>query len=351
MTRLAALVALSLLALAAPAAGAIRGPSGFKVQTVATGAGNPSNIAFDPAGGIWTTSAAYGIDADDGVWYTRRRGAKPRHIVRKLNTALGLTWFRGELFVSHVVPYSAGAASWTGRVTAYSGFNGRRFARKRTVVKGIPTGRHRVDSIVQNRGRLYLGVGSAGDDTAGSRYGATVVSFKPNGKGLRIEARGLRNPYGLAFAPDGATLLVSDNGRDDLGNGSPPEELNQFVPSARGVPHFGFPRCWGRGGGSCSGTIGAFANLAPHSAVGGVATAERFGRFGPSAYVAEHGSTIANPPTGNVVVRVPLTGERSDDVRFARGFGKAGPLGVAFGPDRALYVTLQQTGRIIRFVP
>ena len=339
------------LALAAPASAAIRGPKGFKVETVARGVGNPSNIAFDPAGGIWTTSAAYGLRASDGVWYVRRKGAKPRQVVRGLNTALGLTWFRGDLYVSHVVPYSSGASRWTGRVTAYTGFNGKRFRRKRTVIKGIPTGLHRVDSIVQNSGRLYLGVGSAGDDTAGSKYGGTVVSFKPNGKDLRVEARGLRNPYGLAFAPDGATLLVSDNGRDDLGNDAPPEELNQFVPAAAGVPHFGFPRCWGRGGGRCGGTIGAFANLTPHSAVGGVASAERFGRFGPSAYVAEHGSTIASPPTGNVVVRVPLTGERSDDVRFARGFGRSGPLGVAFGPGGSLYVTLQATGRIIRFVP
>ena len=71
--------------------------------------------------------------------------------------------------------------------------------------------------------------------SAGSRYGGTVVSFKPGGGDLRIEARGLRNPYGLAFAPDGATLLVSDNGRDDLGNDRPPEELNRFVVTGGGA--------------------------------------------------------------------------------------------------------------------
>jgi glucose/arabinose dehydrogenase len=350
VVRAIALAALSLVP-AAPSQGAIRGPNGVTVQNVASGVGHPTNIAFDPAGGIWTTSSQYGLAASDGVWYVRRRGARPRHVVRGLNAALGLAWYGGELYVSHVVPYSVSASRYTGRVTAYSGFNGRRFAKRRTVVKGIPTGLHRVNSIAPGPGgRLYLGVGSAGDAYAGSKYGGTVVSFRPGGRGLQVEARGLRNPYGLAFAPDGATLLVSDNGRDDLGNNSPPEELNMFTAPS-GVPHFGFPRCWGRGGGRCGGTRAPLAELAPHSAVGGVATAKRFGRFGPSAFVSEHGSTIATPPTGSVVRRVPLTGTRSDDVAFARGFRRHDPLGLALAPGGALYVTLHESGRVIRFVP
>jgi glucose/arabinose dehydrogenase len=343
------LIALALLP-ASPAQGAIQGPDGVKMQSVAEGLGNPTNIAFDRARGIWTTSAAYELAATDGVWYVKRRGAKPVHVIRRLKGALGLTWFRKELYVSSVTPYSAQAGTYTGRVIAYSGFDGKRFKRKRTVVKGISTGKHSVNSIVPHGGRLYMGVGTVGDNTAGSKYGGTVVSFKPRGKGLRIEARGLRNPYGLAFAPGGSTLLVSDNGRDDLGNDSPPEELNQFVVG-RGRPHFGFPGCWGLGGGSCSGTKAPLAELTPHSAVGGVASAKRFGKFGPSAFVAENGSTIASPPTGSTVVRVPLSGQRSDDVEFARGFEEHDPLGVALGPGGALYVTLHQSGRIIRFLP
>jgi len=346
-------VLLSALALliAAPADAAIRGPKGIRVQKVAGGLGHPTAIAFDMAGGVWTTSAQYGVSSSDGVWYVKRRGARPRHVVRGLNTALGLTWFRGKLYVSHVVPYSASGGTYTGRVTAYSRFNGRRFKRRRTVIKGIPTGVHRVNAIVPGPGgRLYMGVGSSGDTSAGSRYGGTVVSFRPGGGGLRIEADGLRNPYGLAFAPDGATLLVSDNGRDDLGNNRPPEELNRFVVTGP-APHFGFPRCWGFSGGRCGGTRAPLAELAPHSAVGGVATAERFGPFGPTAFVAEHGSTIASPPTGGVVRRVPLKAGRSDDLRFARGFRLYDPLGLAIGPGGALHVTLHRSGRLIRFVP
>jgi glucose/arabinose dehydrogenase len=350
LRRAAVLVAFALLA-AAPADAAMHAQKGIKVQNVAHGLGHPSNIAFDPAGGIWTTSARYVFMPSDGVWYVKRRGARPRHVVRRLGAALGLTWFRGKLFVAHVVPHSQSAGSYTGVVTAYSRFNGRRFKRKRTVVKGIPTGLHRMGSIVPGPGgRLYLGVGSAGDTSTGSRYGGTVVSFKPRGGGLRIEARGFRNPYGLAFAPDGISLLVSDNGRDDLGQNRPPEELNRFDVTG-GVPNFGFPRCWGRGGGRCHGTRAPLAELAPHSAVAGVAVVKSFGRFGRSAFVAENGSRIGSPPTGSVVRRVPLGGRRSNDVSFAGGFRRYDPVGVAVGPGGALYVTLNKSGRLIRFVP
>ena len=319
------------------------------MQSVARGLGHPNNIAFDPAGGIWMTSSWGGIQPSDGVWYVKRDGARPRHVLHGLNTPLGLTWFGGELFVTHIV--RASAATYTGRVTAYSRFNGRRFKRKRTVIKGIPTGQHLVNSIVAGPGgRLYMGVGSEGDAFTGSRYGGTVVSFKPRGARLRLEARGLRNPYGLAFEGDGITLLVSDNGRDDLGDNRPPEELNRFDVT-RSVPHFGFPRCWGRGGGRCGGTRPPLAELAPHSAVAGVAVVRRFGRFGPSAFVAENGSTFASPPTGSVVRRVPLRRRRSDDRAFARGFRTHDPAGVAVGPGGALYVTLNSSGRLIRFVP
>src|SRR5690349_24667166 len=89
--RLAVLLIVA-LAPAAPAQAAIKGPSGVKVETVARGAGSPTNIAFDPAGGIWVTSAGYGVNASDGVWYVRKKGATPRHVVSRLNAALGLTW-------------------------------------------------------------------------------------------------------------------------------------------------------------------------------------------------------------------------------------------------------------------
>src|SRR5918992_3855489 len=203
-------------------------------------------------------SAGHQAAASDGVWLVRRRGGRPRQVVSGLASALGLVWHRGELYVSHIVPPHNG-----GRVIALSGFDGRRFRRRRVVVDGLPTGLHRVDSLAAGPdGRLYLGVGSEFDAQRSPHpMSGTVVSFRPNGGGLQVEARGLRNPYGLAFVPGTRRLLVSEHGRDDLGLYRPVEEVNLVDP--RGPARwYGFPECWGQGGSACRGARRPLARLA-----------------------------------------------------------------------------------------
>src|SRR3954452_4533860 len=200
MRRVLAIVLLVLLASAPAAAAGVRGPAGVELQRYAKGILNPSNLAFDGQGRLWATSAGVQAAAADGVWLVPRRGARPRQVVSGLFSALGLTWHRGELYVSHIVPHATFAPRHTGRVVAYSGFDGRRFARSRIVVDGLPAGRHRPHAIVPGPGgRLCLGIGSESDHAPSSAaLAGTVVSFRPGGGGLRVEARGLRNPYGLA---------------------------------------------------------------------------------------------------------------------------------------------------------
>jgi glucose/arabinose dehydrogenase len=361
MRRRLVLLVLALLAVGpeAPATADVRVPAGVKLQRYAQGIPNPSNLAFDGRGRLWATSAGVQAAAADGVWLVTRRGARPRQVVSGLFSALGLTWYRRELYVSHIVPHATFAPRHTGRVVAYSGFDGRRFTHSRIVVDGLPAGRHRVDSIVPGPGgRLYLGVGSESDhDPSSSALAGTVVSFRPDGGGLRVEARGLRNPYGLAVGVAGGglhRLLVSEHGRDDLGLHSPPDELNVVDPRGR-ARDYGFPDCWGQGGAACRGAVAPFARLAPHSAPGAVVVARRFGRFGPSAFVTRFGSTFRENPTGGDIVRVPLARlgrRRSVPVqRFATGFGHQEPLGAALGPNGALFVSLWQSGRIVRLVP
>jgi glucose/arabinose dehydrogenase len=344
---------LLVLALAWPAAAeaAVRVPPGMEVERFARGIPHPSNLAFDESGRLWATSAGHVTARADGVWMVPRRGAEPRHVVRRLFSALGLLWHDGELYVSHVVPYATVSASGhTGRVVAYSGFDGRRFASRRVVVDGLPTGRHRVDSLVAGPdGRLYLGVGSEFDARRSSkRLSGTVVSFQPDGTDLRVEARGLRNPYGLAFIPGTADLLVSEHGRDDLGLQRPPEELN-LVPTTGPVGSYGFPGCWGQGGPPCRGKRAPLVRLRAHSAPGAVAVAEQFGSFGRSAFVARFGSSFSGNPSGGDIVRVTLRG-KARVRRFATGFGRSEPLGLALHGG-ALYVGLWSSGRIVRIVP
>lgn len=362
MRRLLVTAALAAAALAAASAGpaqaALTVPPGVRVAAVARGVGQPTNLAFDAQGGLWTTSGGNVTVASDGVWYTRRPGARPVHVVRRLFTALGLTWFRDELYVSFIAPYSAANVPHTGQVNAYGGWDGQRFRRSRVVVRNLPIGEHTVDSITPGPdGRLYLGVGSKFNAKAVPlRLSGTVVSFLPSGGGLRVEGRGFRNPYGLAFVPGTSDLLVTENGRDDLGAFKPHDELDLVRTPRRGaIPFYGFPGCYGQGGAPCRGAVAPLLLTAVHASSDGIAITKRFGSFGLSAFIAENGSSFAANPTGSDVIRVSLVrrgrGYRAVSHRFARGFTKYDPLGAAMGPGGALYVTLWKSGKVIRFTP
>ena len=338
------------------ASAALRVPRGVTPATVARGVPFPSNLAFDPRGRMWLTSASYGPHAGDGVWFVRRPGASPRHVVRGLRSALGLTWSRGRLLVAAVVRHGSSVRA---RVFAFEHFDGRRFRHRQTVWRGPALGEHRVGSIASGPdGRLYLGIGSMGDARRGGdpRLG-TVVSFDRRGRGTRVEARGLRNPYGLAFVTGRPWLLLSDNGRDRLGEDVPPDELNLLAlrGARRPIPSFGFPGCYDPGGAAGRGARAPLVRLAPHAGVAGVAYSPRFGCLGRSAFVAENGSSVRRRPTGSDVIRVRLVVRRGHvhGVRsvFATGFVEHDPVGAAIGPGGALYVTLYRSAGVIRLRP
>jgi glucose/arabinose dehydrogenase len=336
----------------APAAGAAPAPPP-PGQLVATGIPYATNVAFDARGGMWVTSGAPFDQPGDGVWYVAHAGAKPVHVIKGTHQALGLTWFRGRLYVT------SSLSQVTGVVARYTGFDGRTFAHRRVVVPAIAIGRHAMGTIVPGpNGRLYVGVGAEHDAIAGGHEtSATLVSFKGDGSDMRIEAKGLRGPYGLAFLPGTASLLVTDDGRDDLGARRPPDELNLIRNVTLAAPDFGFPGCYDQGGSACAGTASPLAELPAHAGVGGVAVTPDWGGRGLTAFVAENGAIVpgagAEPSVRMVALRRRPDGGGYDATTspFATGFGAQDPLGVAIGPGGALYVTLFTTGAVVRFFP
>jgi glucose/arabinose dehydrogenase len=339
------------LAACAPAAWAAPAPAP-PGQIVATGIPYASNVTFDARGGMWVTSGAPFSQPGDGVWYVAHPGARPRHVIRGTLTALGLTWFRGRLYVASTL------SRVTGIVARYSGFDGRRFAHRRVIIPALSVGPHALGTIAPGpNGRLYLGAGAEQNALAGGHEtSGTVVSFKGDGSDLRIEARGVRGPFGLAFIPGTASLLVTDNGRDDLGVRRPPDELNLVRDVTRAAPDFGFPDCNDAGGRACATTTAPLALLPAHAGVGGVAVTRDWGGAGLTAFVAENGSILPDTDTGREVRRIALRrrpggGYDATASVFATGFGEQDPLGTAIGPGGALYLTLWGTGAVVRFFP
>jgi len=71
---------------------------------------------------------------------------------------------------------------------------------------------------------------------------ASLVRLNADGSKFEIIAHGIRNTVGFDWQPETQALFFTDNGRDYLGDDSPPDELNHW--SNKG-DHFGYPYCHG----------------------------------------------------------------------------------------------------------
>ena len=301
-------------ALAVLLASAVHVPPGYTVSTYATGLTHPTAVAFGPDRRLY-------VAEDIGRIVTVTRGATtPRTFATALETPLGLLWRGRTLYVSQ-----------SGRVDALY-LNGRR----RTVLAGLPYRRHQQNAIVAGPdGRLYLGSGSTCDACIEhDRRSAAILSFRPDGTDLRVVAIGLRNPYGLFFR--GRNLYVTVNGRDDLGEWEPAEE----VVLVRRGRDFGWPACWPswrlrRLVGACRGVSAPIAYLEPHSSADGIAT------WRGDLFVAEWGEYYSSRH-GRRLVRI----RRGRVTTFATGFDH--PLAVAVDPSGGLLVADWGRGTIYR---
>src|SRR5690554_4946739 len=93
-------------------------------------------------------------------------------------------------------------------------------------------------------GKLYIPVGAPCNicKPDPDKY-ANIQRMNADGSELEVFARGVRNTVGFDWHPETAALWFSDNGRDMLGDTTPPDELNH-APKA-GMD-FGYPYCHGK---------------------------------------------------------------------------------------------------------
>ena len=320
-------------ALLAPAAGAppvrISVPPGYGVTTFASGLDDPTAMAWGPDGRLYVTE-------DTGLLVVAGRGSrKPVVVARGLRTPLGLAWRGRTLYVSE-----------QGRLSRFV-LRGSTLRNHRVVVSGLPFGEHQQDNVVLGRdGRLYLGSGSTCDVCVEKNpRSATILSLRPDGSDLRIVARGLRNPFGLAFQPGTNRLYASVNGQDHLGTATRPEPAESIVLVRNGA-FYGWPRCWPSYrmrvlAGRCRGVTPPIAYLEPHSSADGIA----FWRG--DLFVALWGQYLSNRH-GRRLVRIDLgPGGRAKAVTtFARGFDH--PLALVVDPKGGLLVADWGRGVIYR---
>jgi len=295
----------------------VRGPAGLTATVYATGLPTASAFAIDARGRLWVATSAASDHRKDGIYLVARAGARPVKVIAGVRGPLGLTWYRGRLYVASL-----------GRVDAFSGLHGTRFA-KRTTILTEPRGHGWNNGIVATpSGRLVMGISSACDHCAStSRWSATIVSFRSDGSDVHVYAKGIRAPFGLASYPGTSDLLVSMNQRDDLGTRTPPDWLARVSQG----DDWRFPDCYGQGGAACAGAPKPIAALDRHAAAGGVVVT------GDTALVAEW--------QGGRVLRVPLAGSTTAEPFLT---GIRNPLALATTGDGAILVGDWGTGRIYR---
>jgi hypothetical protein len=308
----------------------LSGPPGLTATVYAQGPPTVADFAFDPSGRLWLTAAGLEAHTHDGVYLIAKPDGAPRRVVSGLNDPLGIVWYGSKLYVASV-----------GRVDAYWGFDGTGFTKHSLVLNGPLRGAENNWLVMAPDGRFLMGITATCDHCQPtSKWSGAIVSFRPDGSELRLYAGRIRAPVGLAYAPDGKSLLVSMNQQDNLGTATP----GDWLAVVKEGQSWGFPGCHGQGGAVCAGVPKPLAELDKHAAIGGIAViANQLGTgVGTAALVAEW--NVAK------VLRVSLTKTTSGYTGAAHPFliGIHNPLAIALAPDRSLLVGDWDTGTIYR---
>ncbi|MBW3615647.1 MAG: PQQ-dependent sugar dehydrogenase [Actinobacteria bacterium] len=403
-------------------------PEGYAVEVVASGFNAPVHCCFDDAGFAYVTECGHKIEARPRVMKVDvTSGATETFLElpfdrwRKTGAVTGACWYDGTCYLMNTDTLSRVTADGRlqdivvdlpGRGDHQSNYPvmgpdrklyfGQGTATNAAVVgadnfayewlRFFPEFHDRPGTDVVLTGRNYEFPNVLGDITGTVRTGAyvpfgtetepgqvikgdvkcngAVLRCNPDGSDLELVAWGLRNPYGIAFAPDGR-LFATEHDFDERGARYIVGDHEDFYEIVEGA-WYGWPDFasgirlddpyWGDGGRGREPLLAEhpdpnppkpFATFPAHSGPNGVDFCREAGfGFEGDAFVALFGdltpvTTRLTTPSGFKVVRVDMnTGQVVD---FAvnkiqgpasklphRGFER--PSHCQFGPDGALYV-------------
>ena len=209
--------------------------------------------------------------------------------------------------------------------------------------------------------KLYISIGAPCNVCDKAGY-AQIIRMNADGSGRETFASGIRNSVGFTWHPTTDELWFTDNGRDMMGDDTPPCELNH---APREGLHFGFPYCHGGdildpqfgNGRECENYRPPVQNLGPHVAPLGVKfyTGDMFpSEYRNQVFIAEHGSWNRSKKIGYRVTLVRLDGNRAVSYEpFAYGWLQGQsvsgrPVDLLVKEDGSLLVSDDLAGKIYR---
>ncbi len=333
-------------------------PPGFEIKLYATGVKNARAMVRSPGGVLFVGSRregkVYAVVDKEGDY----RADEVYVIDSGLQLPSGVEFRDGSLYVAEV-----------SRVLRYDGIEQRLSDPPEPVVvyDGYPGEFHHGWKYIAfgPDGKLYVPVGAPCNicESPQDERFATITRLNADGTGVEVYAHGVRNSVGFDWHPETGELWFSDNGRDHLGDDSPPDELNR---ASRAGQHFGYPYCHGDDISDpelgdkrpCSEFEPPAQRLGPHVAALGVRfyTGEMFpSQYRNQIFIAEHGSWNRSEPIGYRVTLVRLEGPsnvRSYEV-FAEGWLQGDeawgrPVALLQMPDCSLLLSDDKAGVIYR---
>jgi glucose/arabinose dehydrogenase len=179
-------------------------------------------------------------------------------------------------------------------------------------------------------GNLYIPIGAPCNICLPPDTNAQIRRIKPDGSGMEVVARGVRNSVGFDWHPVTKELWFTDNGRDWINDDVPHDELNRVRQAGL---HFGYPFCHqgdllddehGKGK-NCAEYEPPAQKLGPHVAALGMRfyTGDMFpAEYKNNALIALHGSWNRTKKTGYAVMRAVIddSGKVTKYEPFAQGF-------------------------------
>lgn len=306
-------------------------PPGFSMTKFTT-AQRPVALTFDKAGYLWTTHQF-------GEIYVQKDTTGDGRADFRQQFSFGFDWPNGIA----IHPDSGDIyVSQKGKISILRDFDGD-FVADEVVnfIDGLPFGLHHGNSLIfADDGWLYMGLGSTCDacDEVDERS-ATIMRFNTDTGESEIYATGLRNPFDLAFHPETGAMFATDNGRDDLGDTMPREELNHIVKGF----DYGWPNCWDAGlGDDCAGTKQAVGYFQAHSSTNALQfyTADQFPtEYHNILFATVFGSWFVPDIIQQGIQQITITpdgGSYSAETEWFMQWD-GWMVGIALGPDGALY--------------
>lgn len=331
----------------------VRVPPGFTFEVYADNVPDARSMALGSQGTIFVGTQKGQVFAVSGI---SSNGRKPvvRTVADKLNMPNGVAFRDGALYVAEV-----------NRVLRYDGIEAALAhpPQPQIVRDDLPKDRHHGWRYIAfgPDGKLYVSIGAPCNVCDEPKY-ATITRMNPDGSDYEVFARGIRNTVGFTWHPASRELWFTDNGRDWLGDDTPPCELNH---APRPGMTFGFPYCHGRNIkdpefgqlGECSNSTAPAQLLGAH--VAPLAVKFYTGAAFPAplrnrAFIAEHGSWNRKQKSGYRITTVAFDGGKAASYEpFATGFHRGNevygrPVDLLVMDDGSLLVSDDHAGAIYR---